>query len=178
MRALGAIIAGGQGRRFGGDKAAASFRGKPLIDHVAEALARQVADLVVVGRTWTGLPFLADRPQGALGPLAGLNAALHHASAYGYDGVISAGCDTLPILPDMASLLAGGGPAYLDDHFLLGWWPADLAADLERHLAEQEDRSIRGWIKRCRARPVRPSSPLHNLNTRADLDAYERLTAS
>lgn len=178
MRALGAIIAGGQGRRFGGDKAAALFRGKPLIDHVAEALARQVADLVVVGRTWTGLPFLADRPQGALGPLAGLNAALHHASAYGYDGVISAGCDTLPILPDMASLLAGGGPAYLDDHFLLGWWPADLAADLDRHLAEQEDRSIRGWIKRCRARPVRPSSPLHNLNTRADLDAYERLTAS
>ncbi len=178
MRALGAIIAGGQGRRFGGDKAAALFRGKPLIDHVAEALARQVANLVVVGRTWTGLPFLADRPQGALGPLAGLNAALHHASAYGYDGVISAGCDTLPILPDMAFLLAGGGPAYLDDHFLLGWWPADLAADLERHLAEQEDRSIRGWIKRCRARPVRPSSPLHNLNTRADLDAYERLTAS
>ncbi|WP_219894642.1 molybdenum cofactor guanylyltransferase [Aquisediminimonas profunda] len=178
MRALGAIIAGGQGRRFGGDKAAALFRGKPLIEHVAEALARQVADLVVVGRTWTGLPFLADRPQGALGPLAGLNAALHHASAYGYDGVISAGCDTLPILPDMASLLAGGGPAYLDDHFLLGWWPSALAPDLERHLAEQNDRSIRGWIKRCRARPVPPSAPLHNLNTRADLDAYERITAS
>ena len=178
MRALGAIIAGGQGRRFGGDKAAALFRGKPLIEHVAEALARQVADLVVVGRAWPGLAFLADRPEGTLGPLAGLNAALQHAGESGYDGVISAGCDTLPILPDMVSLLAGDGPAYLADHFLLGWWPTDLAADLERHLAEQDDRSIRGWIKRCSARAVSPSAPLQNLNTRADLDAYERITAS
>lgn len=178
MRALGAIIAGGQGRRFGGDKAAAQFRGKPLIQHVAEALSAQVSDLVVVGRTWPGLPFLADRPEGGLGPLAGLSAALHHACESGFDGVISAGCDTLPILPDMASLLAGDGPAYLEDHFLLGWWPVGLSRDLELHLAEQHDRSIRGWIKRCRARAVPPSAPLHNLNTRADLESYERITAS
>ncbi len=178
MRALGAIIAGGQGRRFGGDKAAALFRGKPLIEHVADALAAQVAELVVVGRIWPGLPFLVDRPEGALGPLAGLAAALHHAHESGLDGVISAGCDTLPILPDMVSLLARNGPAYLEDHFLLGWWPAGLSPELDRHLAEQDDRSVRGWIKRCGARPVPPSAPLHNLNTRADLDAYERITAS
>lgn len=178
MRTLGAIIAGGQGRRFGGDKAAALFRGRALITHVAAALAGQVCEQVVVGRFWPGLTCLEDRPGGGLGPLAGLNAALHHAQERGFDAVISAGCDTLPIPVDMVSRLAGHGPAFLEGHFLLGWWPSVLASPLARHLAEQGDRSIRGWIERCGARAVAPPVLLHNLNTRADLAAYERITAS
>ncbi len=177
-RALGAIIAGGQGRRFGEDKAAALLKGKPLIQHVADGLAAQVAHIVVVGRTWPGLPLLADRPDGGLGPLAGLNAALAHARDAGFDGVITAGCDTLPILPDMAALLAGPVPAHFEDHFLLGWWPVCLAAQLDDHLTRGDDRSIRGWIRACGSSPVRPSAPLHNLNFRADLEAFERMTKS
>jgi molybdopterin-guanine dinucleotide biosynthesis protein A len=178
VRALGAILAGGQGRRFGSDKAAAMLGGKPLIEHVADALIGQVETLVVVGRSWPGLSRLDDRPEGALGPLAGLNAALHHAQAIGLDGVVSAGCDTLPVPPGAAALLMGPEPAFVDGHFLLGWWPTRLASRLERHLAEGKDRSMRGWIAQCSARAVPPPAVLHNLNTQADLDAYARITAS
>lgn len=178
MRALGAILAGGQGRRFGSDKAAALLCGKPLIEHVADALRTQVEALVVVGRHWPGLAMIEDRPAGALGPLAGLNAALHYAGDRGFDVVVTAGCDTLPLPPDMTALLTGSGPAYLDGHFLLGWWPTALAVPLDRHLADGGDRSMRGWIARCSARAVPAPVVLHNLNTQADLDAYARITAS
>lgn len=174
MRALGAILAGGQARRFGSDKAAALLSGKPLIEHVADALAGQVETIAVVGRSWPGLAMLDDRPEGAFGPLAGLNAALQRARDAGLDGVLSAGCDTLPIPADAAALLMGPTPAYFDGHFLFGWWPSGLLSLLEQHLAEERDRSMRGWIARCGARAVTPPAALHNINTPADLEAYSR----
>lgn len=176
MRSLGAILAGGRGRRFGSDKAAALLGGKPLIEHVADALRGQVETLVVVGRSWPGLAMLDDRPEGALGPLAGLNAALHRARDMELDGVLSVGCDTLPIPQDAATLLIGPEPAFFDGYFLFGWWPTRLASLLEHHLAEGNDRSMRGWIAQCSARAVPAPAALHNLNTQADLDAYARIT--
>lgn len=175
MRALGAILGGGQGRRFGGDKAAALLDGKPLIEHVADGLRGQVEVLVVVGRNWPGLAMLDDRPRGAHGPLAGLNAALRHALDAGLDGVLSAGCDTLPIPPNAAARLTGPEPRYFEGHFLFGWWPAGLSSLIEQHLAEGNERSMRGWIARCSARAVAPPTLLYNLNTREDLDAYARI---
>lgn len=178
LRILGAIIAGGQARRFGADKAAALLGGRSLLDHVADALRPQVEALIVVGRDWPGLDAVADRPPGALGPLAGLNAALHHARIRRLDGVLSAGCDTLPVPTDLAARLVGARPAYLEGHFLLGWWPTSLASLIEMHLGEDNDRSLRGWIARCSARAIPPPAALYNLNTPADLATYERINAS
>ena len=178
MRILGAIIAGGQARRFGADKAAALLGGKPLLEHVVDALRPQVEALVVVGRDWPGLDVVADRPPGAVGPLAGLNAALHHARISGLDGVLSAGCDTLPVPTDLAARLVGAPPAYLEGHFLFGWWPTSLAGLIEIHLGEDNDRSLRGWIARCSAQAIPVSAALYNLNTPADLARYERISAS
>lgn len=178
LRILGAIIAGGRARRFGADKAAAPLGGKCLLDHVADAMRPQVDALVVVGRTWPGLNAVSDRPAGALGPLAGLNAALHHARMLGLDGVLSAGCDTLPVPVDLATQLVGDRPAYIEGHFLIGWWPVGLARAIEEHLGEQNDRSLRGWIQRCAAQAIPAPATLHNLNTQADLARYERISAS
>lgn len=152
--------------------------GKALIEHVADALRAQVDALAVAGRSWPGLPALGDRPQGALGPLAGLNAALHHGRDAGFDFVLSAGCDTLPIPADMASLLASPYPAYFEEHYLLGRWPVHLADRLDAHIAQATDRSLRGWIARCGARSVPLPLPVWNLNTAADLESYARKTAS
>ena len=60
MRVLGAIIAGGQSRRFGSDKALAVIDGRPMIAHVTEALRPQVEMVAICGRDWPGLDVKFD----------------------------------------------------------------------------------------------------------------------
>ncbi len=48
MLKIGAVVlAAGQGRRFGGDKLLADLRGKPVVDHVLDAVAAFPFDAVV-----------------------------------------------------------------------------------------------------------------------------------
>lgn len=170
MKLLGAIIAGGGSRRFGGDKAAALLNGRALIDHVADALAPQVDALIVCGRDWPGMHSVADRPMTAMGPLGGLCAALHYAAQHEYDAVLTAGCDVLPV-PDFRAL-AGPTASVVKNHWLFGIWPASLAAALDHHLATQTDRSMRHWIATSGAHEVACGTRFHNLNTRADFALY------
>lgn len=179
MTLLGAIIAGGRGRRFGGpdghaDKGAALLRGRALIDHVAAALLPQTDEMVIVGREWPGLPSVPDRPHGGEGPLGGLCAALHHARAHGHDRVLCAGCDTLPVPTGLAAMLAPG-PAVMDGHWLMGLWPSALADDLDRWLSDQPDRSIRGWMGHTHARAVPHGMVLLNINTPETLAEAEAM---
>ena len=165
---LGAVLAGGRSRRFGSDKAQALLDGRSLLENARAAIAPHVDAVVVCGGP-DGLP---DRPVSGLGPLGGLNAALHHALAIGASGVLTTGCDT-PVFPEAAArALIGDGPAVLEGHRLLGYWPVGLADDLDAHLAESDDRSIRAWMARVGAR-VAPfaGAPLPNINTPADLAA-------
>lgn len=174
-RLLGAILAGGQARRFGSDKALAPFRGRPLVAHVIDRLDPQVAALVICGARavpLAELPHLPDRPAGGLGPLAGLNAALHHAAAHGFDAVVTVACDT-PLLPAdlVATLAAAGEAACAAGTPVIGLWPAGLAARLDAHLAAGGDRSMRGWARVAGAVPV--AIEVANVNTPADLAALE-----
>jgi molybdenum cofactor guanylyltransferase len=170
VKLLGAIIAGGGSRRFGGDKAAAWLGGRALIEHVRDALAPQVDAMVVSGREWPGLDSVADRPAPDLGPLGGLCALLHYAAQHNYDAVLMAGCDVLPV-PDLR-VLVGPTAAVVKNHWLFGYWPANLAAQLDRHLATQSDHSMRHWITSTAAREVTCHTTLHNLNTREDFALY------
>lgn len=164
MTLLGAILAGGAARRFGADKGAALLGGVALLGHVARALVPQCDDLVIVGRAWGDIPSLEDRPVGGAGPLAGLNAALHHAREQGHEAVLCAGCDTLPVPHDLAARL-GPGPAVVEGHWLLGLWPVALADQLDGWLADQQDRSIRTWMRQCGARMVAVEGGFYNINT-------------
>jgi len=168
---LGAIIAGGAARRFGGDKGAALLHGRALIDHVASALAPQVDHLVIVGRYWPELESLADIPAPHIGPLGGLAAALVHAESHGFTDVLTAGCDTLPIPADYARLMPDG-PAVIAGHYLIGRWPARLSTALLAHLASTDDRSMRGWMVSADAKHIAQPYGFHNLNTPADVAAY------
>ena len=165
MRRLGAVLAGGDSRRFGSDKAAALWDGSSLIDHVCAQLGRQVDHLIIIGRNG-GIP---DRPAPGMGPLGGLCAALAHAAAHGYDTVLTAACD-MPVLPgDLVNLLAPA-PACLNDQPLVGLWPATLSDELEAHLATTSNLSMRRWIEQSGARLV-TGVDLPNINTTADLAA-------
>jgi molybdenum cofactor guanylyltransferase len=170
VRVLGAIIAGGHATRFGGDKGAALIDGRALIDHVRDALVPQVDAVVICGRDWPGMVSIADRPAADMGPLGGLCAALRHATANGFDAVMTAGCDVLPV-PDLRALV-GPVAAVVDRQRLFGFWPAALAQMLDDHLASQNDRSIRHWVAVSGARTVPCPTAFHNLNTRDDFALY------
>ena len=168
---LGAIFAGGQARRFGGDKAAAPIDGIALIDRVAAQILPQVNHLVVIGRDWVGLESVADVPVAGLGPLGALAGALAYAQQNGFADVLTSGCD-LPDLPaDLATRLAPG-PAVVAGQPLLGLWPSELAGALKRYLEADGDRAMRSWIAATNARRVDFGAPLANINTRDELAAY------
>lgn len=170
-RLLGAVLAGGQARRFGSDKALALLDGKALIVHAIDRLAVQVERVVICGRAQDDGTGLSDRPVAGLGPLGGLCAALYHGADNGFDAVVSVGCDT-PLLPDdmVAQLMAAGAAAYVADLPIIGLWPTALAQRLEAHLAG-DDRSMRGWARAVDARPVALASPIANINRAEDLIA-------
>lgn len=168
-RILGAVLAGGRSSRFGSDKALAMLPdGRTLLDHAIAGLAPHVEQVMICGRA----AGLADRPAPDMGPLGGLNAALHHAQAHGFAGILTTGCD-MPVYPaDLPARLIGEQAAILEGQQLLGWWPASLANALDAHLAEANNRSIYGWLDRIGARVVTvPGLALPNINRPEDLAA-------
>ncbi|AJP74351.1 molybdenum cofactor guanylyltransferase [Sphingomonas hengshuiensis] len=169
MRILGAVLAGGQSRRFGSDKAMARIGDMLLIDHVLQALAPQVDALVLCGRSWGGVDALVDRPAPGLGPLGGLNAALHHAAERGFAGVLSVPVDVFPLPPDLRERLVGETPRTLLRQHALGYWPVALAPLLDAQLAAGA-RSIRAWIDASGASAHDDAAlGLRNINTPGDL---------
>lgn len=110
---LGAILAGGEGRRFGGPKALASLGGIPLLERAFRVLEPVTAAVVVVGRPPgvtlpVSLPVVPDRRPGR-GPAGGVEAALSHARDQGLVGALILACD-LPLVPPglVARLLEEG----------------------------------------------------------------------
>jgi molybdopterin-guanine dinucleotide biosynthesis protein A len=98
----GVILAGGQGSRMGGvDKGLQVFRGKPMVQHVVERFAPQVAELLINANrnpqayAHFGYRVVADEIEGFAGPLAGFERGLAHASK---DFVVTTPCDS-PFLP-------------------------------------------------------------------------------
>lgn len=73
MMPTAVILAGGQSRRMGRDKAMVDFHGKRLIDHVMGRLSPQVETILLsAGQDYgTGLRTVSDA-QGFQGPVAGL----------------------------------------------------------------------------------------------------------
>ena len=175
MKRLGAILAGGKASRFGSDKAAAIVRGRPLIELVADGLRNQVDSVIVCGRDWPGINSIDDRPSADLGPLGGLNAALHYAQQHGFAEVVTAGCDVLPV-PEFPRKLPNGMAVYVDRHYLFGIWPVTLAETIDWHVREQKNYSMRHWIATIGAHVLNFDCDFHNLNTPEDVANYTAQT--
>jgi molybdopterin-guanine dinucleotide biosynthesis protein A len=168
VRLIGAILAGGASSRFGSDKAMALLDGRPLIAHVAAALAAQCETVVVAGRDWAGLVRVDDLPAPGLGPLGGLAGALSYAVAHGHDAVLTSGCD-LPRLPHDIAAQLGAPDVLLADQPTVGLWRAEHAGALARFVASDARRSIRGWADAIGARRFAIEVPLANVNRPEDL---------
>lgn len=174
VRVLGAILAGGQSRRFGTDKANARWNGEPLITHCVAKLSPQVDGLVICGRSFDGIVSLTDRPGPGLGPLSAINAALHYAAAHDFQALLSVPVDVHPLPDTLRVMLCGAGPGVLDRQTAIGWWPIALAPDLDAHIA-QGSRSLESWIEVTRCRRVPDAAlALVNINRPEDLELLKR----
>ena len=184
----GVILAGGRGHRIGGrDKGLVAVAGKPLIEHVLEALKPQVGPLLISANrnldlyAAYGVPVVIDSPDGYQGPLAGMASALATAQT---PYLLAVPCDA-PTLPgDLArrlvSACAGGADAAvarvghrIQPVFAL--LRCTLAGSLHAYL-ESGQRETRRWLVEQHAVPVDFSDQaacFANLNTAADLDAYQ-----
>jgi molybdopterin-guanine dinucleotide biosynthesis protein A len=165
---LGAILAGGQARRFGSDKAQALYDGARLIDRVAAALAAQCGAVVVCGREEPEFACIPDWPEAGLGPLGGLAAALRHAQAKGFTYVLSAGVDAPDLPHDLAATLKGEGAAIVESQPVVGLWPAAAAPTLADFMAGG-GRSLYRFADHVGARRIDLPRPLMNVNRPEDL---------
>jgi len=196
---LGAILAGGQSRRMGVEKSLLDLAGQPMIAHVAQRLAPQVAATVVCANGdprrfgFLGLAVISDPPGLAAdthaGPLAGILAAMHWALANEprCRAIVSAAADT-PFLPsDLVARLArassNGATIALAHsagrtHPVFGLWPASLEEELAGFLAAGEGK-VMAFAKRARfiavEFPAEPSDPFFNVNTPEELAQARRL---
>ena len=110
-KVAGLILAGGLGSRMGGvDKGLVELAGRPMVAHVLERFRPQVGELYINANrnaeayAGFGVPVVADRVEGFVGPLAGLDAGLHAASA-DCDWVATCPCDSPFLPPDLVARL-------------------------------------------------------------------------
>jgi molybdopterin-guanine dinucleotide biosynthesis protein A len=112
---LGAILAGGESRRYGTPKALATVGGARIIERVVDALGRVVPDLVLLANEPVlfadlGLPTRADVYPG-LGALGGIHTGLRWAVEEGRPGILAVACDmpfpSKPLLTRLRDLAFG-----------------------------------------------------------------------
>lgn len=185
----GLVLAGGQGSRMGGvDKGLQPFRGKPMVAHVLERLAPQVAEIIINANrnpqayAGFGHRVVADEIEGFAGPLAGFERGLAHAS---HALVMTVPCDS-PFLPQdlverlheaMAREEAQLAVAKTGDqlHPVFSLMRRDVHASLRDFLASGQ-RKIDKWYGALRVVEVPfddEAEAFENINTREELAKLE-----
>ena len=165
----------------GADQALLALAGQSLIARVAARFEPQVERLAVSGRQgYLGLPWLADEL--ALGPLAGVLAAVRWAGHAGADAVVSVPVDG-PFVPgDLVPrlLLAGnGGVAVAQSggraHPTYALWPVGVAEALQAFLASGVKARLLDFATAQRAAMAAfpDDGSFVNLNTPEDLARAE-----
>lgn len=199
---VGVVLAGGRSQRMGGrEKAFLDLAGRPMLAHILERFAPQVARLAINANgdparfAAFSLPIIADRMPDYPGPLAGILAGLRWAAAGAprTTHVATVSSDAPFIPSDLVTRLAqaaaeaGGGIAVAQSgdvlHPVVALWPLGIADALERALATGE-RRVRRWVERQDMRAVtfaplavdgRTVDPFFNVNTPAELAEAETL---
>jgi molybdenum cofactor guanylyltransferase len=109
---VGAIMAGGRGRRIGGDKAIVELHGKPLICYPVDAVREVLGRVAILAKTGTKLPPLPGvavwiEPESPQHPLIGITQAL--ALAGGRPVLVCAG-DLPFVTPELIRRLVKADP--------------------------------------------------------------------
>lgn len=190
---VGAVLAGGAGRRIGGDKAGVVVAGRPLVRWPLDAVRRVCDPVAVVARPDTSLPLLDDPPttvwrEDACAPRHPLSGVVHALRvAAGRPVLVCAGdlalldVATLHILLTAAALApeaavvapeAGGRLQVL----CAVYRPAALAG-LEGFAADARVTDVVGALDPAVV-PFADAAPFFNVNTPADAERAGALLAA
>lgn len=183
---IGVILAGGRGRRLGGDKARAELAGRPLISYPLSALIQAVGEVAVVAKPGTLLPGLPGIPiwREAEEPHHPLVGIIHSLRTAGPRPVVVCAADmpfvTAGVLAELARADAREAPAVIavQDGRLQPQLGRYEPAALDRLEAVPPDRPLRTTVGELRPQLVEvPEAQLFNVNTPEDLaEAEARLT--
>lgn len=189
MMLVVAILAGGAGRRIGGDKPRRLLGGIRLLDHALTRARGTAAPVILVARApeqveGFGGTVLLDAP-GIEGPLAGLLSALSWAADAGADRVLTLPCD-MPFLPcdlhqrlEQALTLNHGVAVAASDgrlHPVCALWRTAAVPTLVKRATEGR-LSLRGLSEAVGCAVVdwsiEEGDPFININTAQDLAAAQ-----
>jgi molybdenum cofactor guanylyltransferase len=184
---VGVVIAGGRSVRFGGEKAAALFAGRPLLAWAAQRLhgscsavaanVRHATEAETIAGVY-GLTLLYDEPGDASGPLAGVKVGLKWAAKCGAHALAVSPCDAPLLPPDLFPRLleAGAGGASFAETAegpqpLCAIWPVSALAAVVTALNDGLHPSMWRMLDSICAQRVRFESgdAFANINTREDL---------
>jgi len=185
MPVRGYVLTGGRSRRMGRDKALLSFRGRPLVVHVAAQVEQAAGSAELVGEPGRyqglGYPALPERYPGC-GPLSGLEAALSRLQEGGW-ALITA-CDmpglTVDWLHQVLAAREAGRPAVVstfqgETHPLCGAYHASLTPTV-RSALEAGRLPVRKFLDSIDFTPLEAPSGelLANINCEEDWHPWSR----
>lgn len=201
----GLILAGGASRRMGGgDKALALLAARPMLAHVVDRFAPQVAPLAINANgdaarfAAFAYPVVADRHEGLLGPLAGVHTGLVWAKSQGGGNTLLATVPAdAPFVPrDLVERLHAGlnasgsriaiATSATGRHPVAALWSLSLEGSLHDALT-RGIRKVGQFVDEVGAVEVafapnawggRTIDPFMNINTAEDLTAAERFMQS
>jgi molybdopterin-guanine dinucleotide biosynthesis protein A len=184
LDASAVILAGGGSRRMGQDKSLLTVGRGPLIQRIADQLAPLFPEVLVSANDpdkyrFLGLPVVPDEVPGQ-GPLMGILSSLKAARR---DPMLAVACD-IPVLDPVflrdlvrrarkADVVMPLSPDGRPEPVLAVYGRA-FAATAAAALAEGKRRIVDGLPGLAVDHPPMPPGWYHNLNTRADLDAFLR----
>ena len=153
---IGLVLAGGQSRRMGQDKALMRYQGRTLIDNASLLLQSASCDKVLISRNAPG--FLNDKIEDA-GPLSGVHAVLDALSQPdNHNGnpceLLVLPVDMPQMTPELLRILVSRGreaekACYVEKRFLPFYLPVtqDTKALLANYLVEQSKRRVVGFLE-------------------------------
>ena len=153
---IGLVLAGGQSRRMGQDKALMRYQGRTLIDNASLLLQSASCDKVLISRNAPG--FLNDKIEDA-GPLSGVHAVLDALSqSDNHNGnpceLLVLPVDMPQMTPELLRILVSRGreaekACYVENRFLPFFLPVaqNTQALLANYLVEQSKRRVVGFLE-------------------------------
>jgi molybdopterin-guanine dinucleotide biosynthesis protein A len=184
------ILAGGESRRFGTDKALFPLEGRPLILHVIETLEPLFHSLTIVSSRgeklgFTGREVIPDRIEG-IGPLGGIHAAMTHCRSERFFAVA---CDLPGLNRDLVRYML----ELQGEHDVIlplvnnQWEPLHAVYGRQclhavEHCISLGKRRVFDFFDSCRLREVGedeirpfgdPKRIFRNINFREDLEAFQ-----